>query len=135
MEERLKQLPLRAVPDDYADRVTRHIARAESRPARMANLLIASQIAVTGILAFLAAWMQSGEMISLFDSILESLNGATNALEQSGSAAVNALANLPIEPLDSLAPYEWLTLAIIAGIIWLFANGLLIANIRKENRA
>lgn len=101
----------------------------------MANLLIASQIAVTGILAFLAAWMQSGEMISLFDSILESLNGATNALEQSGSAAVNALANLPIEPLDSLAPYEWLTLAIIAGIIWLFANGLLIANIRKENRA
>lgn len=132
MKDELKKLPLRSVSNDYADRVMAQIAQAE---ARAANVWIGAQIAVTGLIALGMAWMQSAEIISALDLTLENLNGAMFALEQFFSDAVSALNDIRIEPLDSIASAEWLTIAIAAGIVWLLANGWLIVNLKKEKLA
>ncbi len=54
MEEELKKLPLRSVPDDYADRVMSHIARAQAKRRGMLIALGAITIAlIAGIFATL----------------------------------------------------------------------------------
>ena len=135
MEDELKKLPLRSVPDDYADRVMSYIARVEAYSVRTANRWIAAQIAVTGVIALGIAWMQSAEIFLLIDSALEFLNAAMTALEQFSSEIATAFSNFQIEPLDRIAPYEWLTIAIGAGIVWLFVNGWLIVDLKKEKLA
>jgi len=132
MEDKLKNLPLRAVPNDYAEHVIRHIAQVE---ARRANAWIGAQIAVTGLLALLIAWVQSAEIFSVLDAVIENLNSALFALDQFSGDLANALSNFRIEPLESIASAEWLMLAIAVGSVWLLANGWLIVNLKKEKLA
>lgn len=54
MEDELRKLPLRSVPDNYADRVVSHIARAESRRRNTLIALGAITLAlIAGIIATL----------------------------------------------------------------------------------
>ena len=135
MEDELKKLPLRSVSDQYADRVMNYIARVEAYSARTANRWIAAQMAVTGVTALGIAWLQSAEVFLLIDSALEGFNAAMTALEQFSSEIANAFSNFQIEPLDRIASHEWLTIAIGAGIVWLFVNGWLIVDLKKEKLA
>ena len=129
MKDELRKLPLRFVPNDYADRVMKHIAQAE---ARGTNAWIGAQIAVTGLIALLIAWAQSAEIVSVIESVLENSNAAMLALEQFIGDLASAFNNIRIEPVESIAPLEWLMIAIAAGIVWLLASGLLIVDSRKE---
>jgi len=132
MEDKLKKLPLRSVPDNYAEHVIKHIAQAE---ARWANVWIAVQIAVTGVIALGIAWAQSAEIFSVLDAVMENLNGAVSVLDQFGGEIAAAFFNFRIEPLDNIAPAEWLMLAIAVSSVWLLANGWLIVNLKKEKLA
>ncbi len=51
MEDELKNLPLRSVPDDYADRVMKHIAQAQARQRNRLIVLGALTLALTAGIA------------------------------------------------------------------------------------
>ncbi len=135
MEDKLKKLPLRSVPNDYAERVMQHIAQVQTRSVRWSNALIAAQITVTGIIALLIAWVQSAEMIPVLDTVIENLSGVLFSLEQFSGDLVIAFDSIRIEPLEGIASLEWTIVGVAAAIVWLLANSLLIVNLRKEKLA
>ncbi len=135
MEDELKNLPLRSVPDDYADHVMTHIMRGELRLAQWSDILISAQMATIGAVSLLIAMALGTEIAPLFDTALENLSAALFTFEQFLGDALSALNGIRIEPLEGVAPLEWAMIGLVATSVWLLANSFLIVNLRKEKLA
>jgi anti-sigma factor RsiW len=110
------------LPGDLAPRVLAQIA-----PARRARWVTALVVAETAAAIALTLWL-SETLAPLFDW-LPDFGGMLFALQQIVSVALNAI---NIEPLQEIAPTEWLIFGAATIAAWLIANRLLIQFPQKE---
>ncbi len=118
----LAALTPESLPVDLAPRVL-----AQIEPAQRAPWMIALIVAETAAVIALAVWL--GETLAPLFDLLPDFGATLIALQQGANDALNAL---NIEPLQSVAPTEWLMLCAAAVVAWLIANRILIQLPQKE---
>ena len=100
---------------------------AQIEPTPRARWLVALSVAETAAAIALAVWL--GEMLAPLFDLLPDFGAALIAFQQVANDALNAIS---IEPLQVVAPTEWLMICAAAAVAWLIANQILIQLPQKE---